>query len=153
VGNEASDATNEPLEVKLIAAASDGMVNVTPEKVEAIKRVLDFHRIDDPWGRAMYWAREHLKMKLSSCDRPCHCPLHEVAALIMEREISALKAESALAGADARLDEARWWVKAHPDDNSITDFLLQQEFADRIKVLTAELARLRAPKQVGEGGT
>src|SRR5258707_124832 len=35
-----SDASNEPLEVKLIAAASDGYVNVTPEKCERIRRLL-----------------------------------------------------------------------------------------------------------------
>src|SRR5579859_4752819 len=36
----ASDASNEPIEVKLIAAASDGMVRVTPEKCERIREIL-----------------------------------------------------------------------------------------------------------------
>lgn len=38
--SQPSDASNEPLEVKLITAASDGMVNVTPEKSERIRKLL-----------------------------------------------------------------------------------------------------------------
>jgi hypothetical protein len=36
---QAQDASNEPIEVKLIAAASDGRVKVTPEKCEHISRL------------------------------------------------------------------------------------------------------------------
>ena len=37
---QAADANNEPIEVKLIAAASDGYVRVTPEKCERIRNLL-----------------------------------------------------------------------------------------------------------------
>lgn len=37
---QASDASNEPIEVKLIAAASDGIVNVTPEKFERVRKLV-----------------------------------------------------------------------------------------------------------------
>lgn len=36
----ACSSTNEPIEVKLIVAASDGVVRVTPEKCEQIRRLL-----------------------------------------------------------------------------------------------------------------
>jgi hypothetical protein len=48
--DQASDATKEPIAVKLIAAASDGMVNVTPEKVERTNNILSqaFHDAPEP---------------------------------------------------------------------------------------------------------
>ncbi len=38
---EACDSSNEPIEVKIIAAASDGLVVVTPEKCERIRALMN----------------------------------------------------------------------------------------------------------------
>ncbi len=40
---ESNDSSNEPLAAKIIAAASDGMVQVTPEKCEHIDRLITSH--------------------------------------------------------------------------------------------------------------
>ena len=38
--DEAKDASNEPLEIKIISAASDGFVRITPEKCERIRELI-----------------------------------------------------------------------------------------------------------------
>jgi len=40
IDDEPKDASNEPLEIKIIAAASDGFVNITPEKCQRIRELL-----------------------------------------------------------------------------------------------------------------
>ena len=41
IDDEPKDASNEPLEIKIITAASDhGFVNITPEKCERIRRLI-----------------------------------------------------------------------------------------------------------------
>lgn len=40
LNNDCCSSENEPIEVKLIQAVSDGIVNVTPEKCERIRKLL-----------------------------------------------------------------------------------------------------------------
>ena len=52
MADQPQSSANEPIECKIIAAASDGYVNITPEKCERIRKLLASELLEE----AEWWA-------------------------------------------------------------------------------------------------
>ena len=99
-----TSSTNEPFEVKLIAAASDGMVNVTPEKCERIRTLLDAQVSAAVAAFAAFAEKAAALFETNNCDVPtCDIPSHmqarewasQIRALALDRShLDAMLAEA-----------------------------------------------------------
>lgn len=106
---QCKDASKEPLEIKIIAAVSDGTVRVTPEKCERIKRLVDTHT--DALVGAAYEACtahrpepiEHLGVSILACE----CGNWDGRKGSWSEHIRSLAPEAATRELERRVAEAR----------------------------------------------
>jgi chromosomal replication initiation ATPase DnaA len=100
------DSTNEPIEVKLIAAASDGYVRVTPEKCERIHQLIAAALQEARWEAAL----EEVERNHVEWERLTTLPVHKVREMPQYCVICKRSAESQVSPDEIMARDNRWHI-------------------------------------------